>query len=126
MKFTSTKYALLLSLTLLSACSPNQPMRNTNDYAQLNCPDLVREKQAVALNATNSRDSGSVGVMAVLGYVAEGLAIGSGNEVNAQQMHESNQRNDEYRTQKTAEADAYDQRIELLDKIIAKRECSAS
>lgn len=112
-----------VSAFFLVGCSSQKPMNDTTTYASMNCTQLKQEQQAVSENAKNSRESGSFGFLDVLGAVSEGIALGSGQAALAQQQHDSNAQYNDYRDGKTAEADAYDKRTELLNKVIVLRKC---
>lgn len=112
-----------INILFLSSCTSSKPMHDPSTYSNMNCEQLMQEQQAVSGNAEQSRKSGSFGFLDILGSVSEGLALGSGQTSLAQQQHESNIQYNDYRDQKTSEANAYDKRTELLNKIIVMRKC---
>lgn len=128
MAYTSGKLKLLplfssINIILLSGCTTAKPMHDPSTYSGMNCQQLIQEQQAVSGNAQDSRKTGSFGFLDILGAVSEGLALGAGQTAAAQQQHESNAQYNDYRDKKTSEADAFDKRTELLNKIITMRKC---
>ena len=112
-----------MNILFLIGCTTAKPMHDPSTYSSMNCQQLIQEQQAVSGNAKDSRRTGSFGLLDILGAVSEGLALGYGQASLAQQQHDSNTQYNDYRDKKTSEANAFDKRTELLNKIITMRKC---
>lgn len=123
-KINFTLLAPAIAMTILSGCATMPNMNDPATYAHMDCSQLIQERQAVAENEQAYREAGEFGFFDALGYLAEGAAIGTGETLQAQQLHQANAQSEDLNQQHMAKADAYEQRTELLDKVMVARQCT--
>jgi uncharacterized protein len=99
-------------------------MNDPQSYASMDCPTLSHERDAVEANRASHEEAGTGGFWNVFGAIVEGLAAGSGNASLASQQHTANAQVAQMQSDHAATADAYQKRIDLLDKVSAVRKCS--
>ena len=117
-------FAALIATCCLGACTSLPPMQDPKTYSSLDCNAISHEREAVEANRSYHEDNSHSGFWDVFGAVAEGLAMGTGNSALASQQHTANAQLQQMHDDSKANADAYANRTELLDKISAVRKCN--
>ena len=116
--------SIVFSAVVMSACSSVPPMQDPGTYSKMNCDQIKTERAAIEENRNYHQDNSSFGFFDILGSLAEGIAMGSGKSADASQLHASNAQREQSRQDSKAAAEAYDNRVSLLNKISVVRKCN--